>query len=122
MAAVVLSKGAPPFIISRLIVAYELCFLLSGPAQLGLESCSKSDSYVIELTLGRLNLTPATHVHLVEPQWNPMVEIQAAARVDRLDQENDVVILRYIVEESIEKVGLSIINITVRRLIWFNRS
>ena len=102
--------------ISRPILAYELCFLHLGPAQLGLESRS-NDSYVFELTLGRLNLTPATHVHLVEPQWNPMVEIQAAARVDRLDQEHDVVILRYIVEESIEKVGLSIIDVVVTRLI-----
>ena len=119
MAAIVLSKGAPPFITLRPILAYELCFLLLGPAQLGLESRSKLDRYIFELTPGRLNLTPATHVHLVEPQWNPMVEIQAAARVDRLDQENDVVVLRYIVEESIEKVGLSIINIFGKRLIPF---
>ena len=114
MAAIVSSKGATPFIISRPILAYELCFLLLEPAQLGLESCSRLDCYIFELTPGRLNLTPATHVHLVEPQWNPMVEIQAAARVDRLDQENDVVVLRYIVEESIEKVGLSIIYISPR--------
>jgi SNF2 family DNA or RNA helicase len=33
-----------------------------------------------------------------------MVEAQAAARVDRLDQDKDVVILRYVVKESIEKV------------------
>ena len=71
----------------------------------------------LELTLGRLNLTPATHVHLIEPQWNPMVELQAAARVDRLDQENDVVILRYIVEDSIEKVGLLVISVPAVRLI-----
>ncbi|KAL9044199.1 MAG: hypothetical protein Q9214_002646, partial [Letrouitia sp. 1 TL-2023] len=51
-----------------------------------------------------LSLTAATRVHLVEPQWNPMVEAQAAARVDRLDQENDVVIIRYVVKDSIEKI------------------
>lgn len=33
-----------------------------------------------------------------------MVEAQAAARVDRLDQTKDVVIIRYIVEHSIETV------------------
>ena len=33
-----------------------------------------------------------------------MVEAQAAARVDRLDQDSDVVILRYIVKDSIEEV------------------
>ena len=35
-----------------------------------------------------------------------MVEAQAAARVDRLDQNKDVVILRYIVKDSIEEVFL----------------
>ncbi len=70
----------------------------------------------LKLTLGRLNLTPATHVHLMEPQWNPMVEVQAAARVDRLDQEKDIVILRYIVEESIEEVGLLVNRVAVVRL------
>jgi SNF2 family DNA or RNA helicase len=34
-----------------------------------------------------------------------MVEAQAAARVDRLDQMKDVYIYRYIVKDSIEEVG-----------------
>ncbi len=60
---------------------------------------------ILKLTIQySLNLTAATHVHLVEPQWNPMVEAQAAARVDRLDQDHNVVILRYIVKDSIEEV------------------
>ncbi|MCJ1230293.1 hypothetical protein MMC12_006965 [Toensbergia leucococca] len=66
------------------------------------------DLKVILLSTGSgsvgLNLTAATYVHLVEPQWNPMVEAQAAARVDRLDQKKDVVILRYIVKDSIEEM------------------
>lgn len=33
-----------------------------------------------------------------------MVEAQAAARVDRLDQDQAVVILRYLVKDSIEEV------------------
>lgn len=33
-----------------------------------------------------------------------MVEVQAAARVDRLDQDKDIVILRYIVKDSVEEV------------------
>ena len=70
----------------------------------------------LELTLSRLNVTAATHVHPIEPHWNPMVEAQAAARVDRLDQENDIVILRYIVEESIEKVRFLVISFAVVRL------
>lgn len=55
-------------------------------------------------SLRSLNLEAATHVHLMEPHWNHMVEAQAAARVDRLDQTNDIVICRYIVKESIEEV------------------
>ena len=35
-----------------------------------------------------------------------MVEIQAAARVDRLGQDKDIVILRYIVKDSVEEVSL----------------
>ena len=58
----------------------------------------------LTLTSGRLNLTAASHVHLVEPQWNPMVEEQAAARVDRIGQTKPVVIYRYFVENSIETV------------------
>ncbi|KAI9869156.1 MAG: hypothetical protein M1813_002980 [Trichoglossum hirsutum] len=50
-----------------------------------------------------LNLTAASHVHIVEPQWNPMVEEQAAARVHRIGQERDVSIIRYIVKDSIEE-------------------
>jgi len=33
-----------------------------------------------------------------------MVEAQAAARVDRLNQEKDIIIYRYIVKDSIEEV------------------
>ena len=33
-----------------------------------------------------------------------MVEVQAAARVDRLDQDKDILILRYIVKDSVEEV------------------
>lgn len=51
-----------------------------------------------------LNLTAASYVHIVEPQWNPMVEAQAAARVERLDQTKNIVIIRYIVERLIEEV------------------
>ena len=33
-----------------------------------------------------------------------MVEVQAATRVDRLDQDKDIVILRYVVKDSVEEV------------------
>jgi len=52
----------------------------------------------------RVDLTAANFVHLVEPQWNPMVEAQATDRVHRIGQLRDVVVTRYIVENSIEQV------------------
>ncbi|KAL9610822.1 MAG: hypothetical protein Q9167_004491 [Letrouitia subvulpina] len=75
---------------------------------------SEPDVRIMLLSFGSgsvgLSLTAATRVHLVEPQWNPMVEAQAAARVDRLDQKKDVVILRYVVKDSIEKVLQELLN------------
>ncbi|MCJ1348150.1 hypothetical protein MMC31_006381 [Peltigera leucophlebia] len=68
---------------------------------------SEPDLRVMLLSTGcgsvGLNLTAASYVHTVEPQWNPMVEAQAAARVDRLNQTKNIVIIRYIVERSIEE-------------------
>lgn len=58
-----------------------------------------------QLTLASLNLETASYVHLLEPHWNPMVEAQAAARIDRLSQTKDIFIFRYIVQDSIEEVS-----------------
>ncbi|KAK4183544.1 hypothetical protein QBC35DRAFT_393651, partial [Podospora australis] len=52
-----------------------------------------------------LNLTAATRVHLLEPQWNPFVEKQAIGRAVRLGQQREVCVVRYIVPTSIESVG-----------------
>ncbi|KAF4944314.1 hypothetical protein FSARC_14703, partial [Fusarium sarcochroum] len=49
-----------------------------------------------------IDLTGATTVHIMEPQWNPMTEAQAIDRVHRIGQEEDVEIIRYIVSGSIE--------------------
>lgn len=54
--------------------------------------------------LASVNLTVANHVHIMEPQWNPMVEAQAVDRVHRIGQERDVVITRYLIKNSIEFV------------------
>ncbi|KAF2815321.1 uncharacterized protein BDZ99DRAFT_378623 [Mytilinidion resinicola] len=60
------------------------------------------------MTLGTgavgLNLTVANRVHILEPQWNPSVEKQAIGRVIRLGQEKKVIIVRYIVEHTVEQV------------------
>ncbi|KAH8704110.1 SNF2 family N-terminal domain-containing protein [Talaromyces proteolyticus] len=50
-----------------------------------------------------IDLTAATSVHIVEPHWNPMAESQAVDRVHRIGQTHDVEVVRYIVDESIEK-------------------
>ena len=55
----------------------------------------------------RLNLTTASRVHLLEPQWNPMVEIQAIGRVARLGQSKRVTIYGYIMSNTIEEVETS---------------
>lgn len=76
-------------------------------AQLGI--CHQNFLDLQGLTcIDSLNLTAASYVHIVEPQWNPMVEAQAAGRVDRLDQTKNIVIIRYIVERSIEEVRFHI--------------
>ncbi|KAJ5510023.1 Helicase C-terminal [Penicillium expansum] len=49
-----------------------------------------------------VDLTAASCVHMIEPQWNPMVEAQALDRVHRIGQDRDVTITRYIVKDSIE--------------------
>lgn len=56
----------------------------------------------------RLNLTAASRVYLMEPQWNPAIEEQALARVYRLGQTQPVVTVRFYIKESIEEVRSSL--------------
>jgi SNF2 family DNA or RNA helicase len=50
-----------------------------------------------------LDLTAASTVHLLEPQWNPSLEDQALARVHRLGQIRPVTTIRYVMEDSFEE-------------------
>lgn len=52
-----------------------------------------------------LDLTAASIVHMVEPQWNPAVEEQAMARIHRIGQTQVVTAIRYVMEDSIEEVS-----------------
>lgn len=52
-----------------------------------------------------LDLTGASRVHLLKPQWNPSTEDQALARVHRMGQRRPVVTMRYMMEDSIEEVS-----------------
>jgi SWI/SNF-related matrix-associated actin-dependent regulator of chromatin subfamily A3 len=52
-----------------------------------------------------LSLAVANFVYIMEPQWNPMVESQAIARVVRLGQKKNVSVIRYIMKGTIEEVS-----------------
>lgn len=59
----------------------------------------------IATKLYRINLTAANFVHIMEPQWNPMVEAQAVDRVHRIGQTREVFVRRYTIKNSIETVS-----------------
>jgi len=50
-----------------------------------------------------LNFTAANKVYMMEPQFNPGVEMQAVDRVHRLGQTRDVEIVKYIMTDSFEE-------------------
>ncbi|KAL6704240.1 hypothetical protein ACN47E_008408 [Coniothyrium glycines] len=57
-----------------------------------------------------LNLTTANKVFMMEPQFNPAAEAQAVDRVHRLGQDREVVIKRFIMENSFEEKMLELQN------------
>ncbi|KAI1736488.1 SNF2 family N-terminal domain-containing protein [Xylaria scruposa] len=50
-----------------------------------------------------LTLTVADRVHIVEPQWNPMVEEQAIGRALRIGQNRCVTVFKYITKSTVEQ-------------------
>jgi hypothetical protein len=56
--------------------------------------------------IDRLNITAASRIHILEPQWNPSLERQAIGRAVRLGQTKQVKVMRYITAGSIEEVSL----------------
>ena len=50
-----------------------------------------------------LNLTAADYVFILDPWWNPAVEMQALNRAHRIGQEKNVFVFRYISTGSIEE-------------------
>jgi SNF2 family DNA or RNA helicase len=57
-----------------------------------------------------LNLQEANHVLVLEPWWNPQVEMQAIQRAHRIGQTRDVHAVRFITEGSIEDRMLELQN------------
>ncbi|MCF8086161.1 MAG: DEAD/DEAH box helicase [Desulfohalobiaceae bacterium] len=70
------------------------------------ESCF----FLISLKAGGtgLNLTAADYVFILDPWWNPAVEMQAVDRTHRIGQEKKVVSYRLITEGSVEEKVLSL--------------
>lgn len=50
-----------------------------------------------------LNLTAASHVYLMDPWWNPAVEMQAQDRIHRLGQYKPIHVTRFVIAGSIEE-------------------
>ncbi|KAL4951778.1 SNF2 family N-terminal domain-containing protein [Aspergillus filifer] len=50
-----------------------------------------------------LNLTAASHVYIMEPQYNPAAVAQAIDRVHRLGQNREVTTVQFLMKESIEE-------------------
>ncbi|KIW33915.1 uncharacterized protein PV07_00729 [Cladophialophora immunda] len=61
--------------------------------------------FLLSITCGGegLDLTAANHAFLLEPQWNPMREEQAMARVHRLGQKKTVRLVRLVVKDTFEE-------------------
>ena len=80
--------------------------------QLIVDQFEKSENSVFLISIKAagvgLNLTSAHYAIIYDPWWNPFVEQQAADRIYRIGQKNDVVIYKMIVEDSIEDKILSL--------------
>ena len=50
-----------------------------------------------------LNLTAADYVFILDPWWNPFVELQAVARAHRIGQKNNVMVVRFISKNTVEE-------------------
>jgi superfamily II DNA or RNA helicase len=50
-----------------------------------------------------LNLTSADYVFILDPWWNPAVEMQALSRAHRIGQKKNVIVYRFISTETVEE-------------------
>ena len=66
--------------------------------------------FLISLKAGGLglNLTKAEYVFIMDPWWNPAVEMQAIDRAHRIGQENKVFIYKFITKNTIEEKILTL--------------
>jgi SWI/SNF-related matrix-associated actin-dependent regulator of chromatin subfamily A3 len=61
--------------------------------------------FLVSITCGGqgLDLTAANQAYLLEPQWNPMLEEQAMARVHRIGQKKVVRLVRLLMKDTFEE-------------------
>jgi SNF2 family DNA or RNA helicase len=66
--------------------------------------------FLISLKAGGLglNLTAAEYVYLLDPWWNPAVEIQAVDRTHRIGQTQTVFAYRLIARDTVEEKVLAL--------------
>jgi len=66
---------------------------------------SEVNCFFITLKAGGLglNLTAADYVFIVDPWWNPAVEMQALSRAHRIGQDKNVMVYRFISSDTIEE-------------------
>lgn len=67
----------------------------------------QKDCYVMLLTtrvggLG-LNLTAANKIVIFDPDWNPMVDMQASDRAARIGQKQEVTVYRLVLSDTVEE-------------------
>ncbi|KAF2102280.1 hypothetical protein NA57DRAFT_35076, partial [Rhizodiscina lignyota] len=78
---------------------------------------SPKGANILLMTLGTsavgLNLAVASRIYLLEPQWNPSIESQAIGRAVRLGQTDQVIIKRYVMENTIEEVRICSVAVEV---------
>ncbi len=71
----------------------------------GFQDSKEARAFLISIKAGGvgLNLTSADYVFILDPWWNPAVEMQAMDRAHRIGQENKVFVYKMIAEGSIEE-------------------
>ncbi len=69
------------------------------------QNCEEARPFLISIKAGGvgINLTSADYVFIVDPWWNPAVEMQAMDRAHRIGQDKPVFVYKMIAEGSIEE-------------------
>ncbi|MFH0808184.1 MAG: SNF2-related protein [archaeon] len=69
------------------------------------QDCVEPKPFLISIKAGGvgINLTSADYVFILDPWWNPAVEMQAMDRAHRIGQNNPVFVYKMIAEGSIEE-------------------